>query len=268
MSGRSTRNSQVGRNTAIGYSDADRFLSISRPDHPSFNNLMLGVHSSESTGADLKPAIKTPEKPQTPYMRHRDEVWGGIQSERPDFEPHDIEKVVKKSWKDVPAIEKNERRRMYDSDLAIWREAMKKYDESQSYKTNLHEKKAADDCENLMEHSRIDEDDNDEVENTVKEVSADRYDVHHKLIQEILSSKMVETGTDDATIEQEFLLNYKAENLVDKVTKLQEQIVQLEREHEIKKKKWKVQTDTFNNRMDLLKMKPEDYVKFMNGEFF
>jgi len=277
MSRRSTRFNQADNQT-LSYNTGSipssthnpNFYFSSQLDHPAFNKLVLGSSIGGYNNDIISKPPKAPEKPLQPYMRYSRKMWDKVKSEKSDLKLWEVGKIIGKMWRELPASDKQVIQKEYESEKASWEEAMKIYRNSQSYKNYVQAKEMAESCESVenkmerdetFEYFEVEEKTNDDDHISVKHSTAARYYRNHRLMQEVLlDSNVVQAGKNIITKKRHSTLSQQVESLNHHHLKLKNELVELERKHDMTKKKWIEQTEIFCKSLDQWKnMTTEEY---------
>ena len=268
-------------------------------EHSAVNGLLLGTDAEGRcfTGGFIP---KAPEKPLKPNMRYIRKMRERVQAENPHFEQWEVAGTVANMWRELPAAEKQVYQRHYESDKARWDAEMKVYRSSRPYQEHLRaqeesgvygrqlkmeseyyesdyrgdEKRALKRTfdpdkelrrcgEELVEVPKSkDEDALDNID-AVGEAAA-RFQLNHELMQQMLGATVVPEGENICTEDRHSSLRRRSEDLKQRQQKLDEELVEMERKHALKKRKWAEQTERFNKSMESLRY--VDYSKNVTSE--
>jgi len=285
MSRRSTRFNQADNQTMSSYTGSSISTSTYNPnfyfssqfEHPAFNKLVLGSSTGGYSNDIISKPPKAPEKPLQPYMRYSRKMWDKVKSEKSDLKLWEVGKIIGKMWRELPAADKQVIQKEYESEKASWEEAMKIYRNSHAYKNYVQAKEMAESCESVenkmerdeaFESFEIEEKTNDDDHISVKHCSAARYYRNHRLMQEVLmDSNVVQTGKNIVTKKRHKTLSQQVESLNHHHLKLKKELVELEKKHDMTKRKWIEQTDFFCKSLDQWKnMTIEEYSESLKAK--
>ncbi|CAD7669372.1 unnamed protein product [Nyctereutes procyonoides] len=217
------------------------FVGYNPYSHLAYNNYRLGGNPgtnsrvTASSGITIPKPPKPPDKPLMPYMRYSRKVWDQVKASNPDLKLWEIGKIIEK-------IEYNE--------------SMKAYHNSPAYLAYINVKSRA---ESRMEKGEPymsiqpaeDPDDYDDGF-PMKHTATAHFQRNHRLISEILSESVVPDVRSVVTTARMQVLKRQVQSLVIHQRKLEAELLQIEEQHQEKKRKFLESTDSFNNELKRL----------------
>ena len=235
-------------------------------DHPAFNKLFLGSNVSRASkngnrvNSSSKP--KAPEKPLVPYVKYSRKVWDNVKTSQPDLKFWQMGKVIGKMWRDLPAVDKQTFIEEHEAEKADYQEQLRSYHNSPAYQNYLQAKGKADAIESdniSYENDELSiepaEDSSSDADKgfSVKHVAAARFSRNHRLMQDvILESSVVPTGIAVVTEQRLEMLKSQVQTLAEHQKNLQQDITEIEKQHNLTKRKWKESSVAFTTEIKRL----------------
>ena len=249
----------------------------SQYNHPAFNKLYLGPnlsHNGKSLGAvsAVPKPPKPPEKPLMPYMRYSRKVWDDVKASQPDLKLWEVGKIIGKMWRELSISDKQLYMDEYETEKAEYQDLLKSYYNSPAYQGYLQAKGRADAIEaenraserddSIMSIEPADDGTGDTDEGfSVKHVSAARFQRNHRLMQNVLlDSTIVPSSRGIVTQQRLEVLQAQVQSLQSHQKKLENELHELEKNHNVTKHKWEESTKNFVVEMKRLRnMTPYEY---------
>nr|CAB3253500.1 SWI/SNF-related matrix-associated actin-dependent regulator of chromatin subfamily E member 1 [Phallusia mammillata] len=285
MSRRSTRSGAFDvasavpglQSTSNGIAQSTVMYINSQYNHPAFSKMYLGPNLSQNgktygaSSAVPKPP-KAPEKPLMPYMRYSRKVWDDVKAHQPDLKLWEIGKIIGKMWRELQASDKQLYIDEYEAEKLEYQEQMKSYHNSPAYQIFLQAKSRAEaeaaaesratvTEESCMSIEPIDDVSGDDEGYSVKHIAAARFQRNHRLMQDVLAdSSVIPSGRGIVTEQRLSVLKNQVLSLEKHQTKLQSELLNIEKNHANTKRKWKDQANDFVVEMKRLRgMTPQEY---------
>jgi len=234
-------------------------------NHLAFNKTKIGYASSMKnnnydSGVVSKP-IRAPEKPLLPNLKYHHRIVEKVRNRYPELRNSEITKIITNMWQDLPEKDKQVYKDEYENEKKAYHEVLKIYQSSNSFQgygrgrgrgdtDDLYDKqlKRENTTGSIFLEALVDE--SGEMDYSVKHTSCYRFSMCHRLMSDILSdTNTVPTGEGIVTSTKLDSKRRQVEILNKHCNNLSKDVIELEKKHEAKKRKWRAQQDEHNKRM-------------------
>ena len=222
-------------------------------NHPACSRLTLG--SSNSSAGDISKASnlvlrpQPPEKPLIPYLRYCKKIWEIIKVKKPDLELWQLGTMISQMWKDLSPNDKQIFVEEYDKEKIDYLDQLRSYHNSPAYQIYLQQEDRLKETE--RDHAIRKEDAlNQSLESiafkadkefsVLKDNAAARFLCNHYLMKCILVDSFVVVPTESAVVTNEkiLVLRNQVQSLSDNYIQLQQDMLEIENQHNATKQKW------------------------------
>jgi len=228
---------------------------------------------------ELKPP-KPPERPLMPYMRFCKQVWETIKQDNPDLKLGEIGKMIGQRWRNMADEEKQKFLDQYEAEKVEYHRATAIYQQSPAYQAYLAAKEQQKQQEQKVkekaaqisfqqEHEKannnppsqkmyyMEEDDGDDGYSR-QHIATQRYHRNHAYIAELFQDETVPDVRTVVTKQRMMVLQKQVQSLVNHQSQLEEELQNIDRNYEEKRKKHEEKNTTFLSEMKRLKEKCEE----------
>lgn len=253
------------KNLLNSYSSSIGNYINKQANHLAFNKTKIGYASSMKnntydSGVISKP-LRAPEKPLLPNIKYHHRIVEHVRERFPELRNSEISKVITNMWQDLPEKEKQVYKDEYENEKKAYHEVLKIYQSSNSFQgygrgrgrvdtDDMYDKqlKRENTTGSIFLEALVDE--SGEMDYSVKHASGYRFGMCHRLMSDILSDmNTVPTGEGIVTSTKLDSKRRQVEILNKHCNNLSKDVIELEKKHEAKKRKWRAQQDEHNKKM-------------------